>query len=117
MIKARSIYFAFQDLSSMYQSLHLVYFHLNIGPRQDNRPQPASRHLVRNYDDEIILYWTQRKYKRTIRLNPYQTNTGTLQSAPGYSRFIAFSSNLGELDDAILDYAGPLGSNDEQDSY
>ena len=31
MIKARSILFAFQDLT-MYRSLHPVYFHLNICP-------------------------------------------------------------------------------------
>ena len=79
---------------------------------QDNRPQPRGTWCA-TYDDEIVLYWDQRKYKRTIRLDPDRTNTATIRSAPGYSRFMAFSANLGELDDEILAYQAPLVSDDE----
>jgi hypothetical protein len=79
----------------------------------DNRPQPHGTWCA-TYDDEIILYWNQRKYtRRTIRLNPDQSNTATIRSVPGYSRFIAFSSNLGERDDEILAYEAPIASDDE----
>ena len=61
---------------------------------QDNWPQPQSTWCA-IYDDEITLYWNQQKYKRSIWLNPGQTNAATIRSAPGYSRFTAFSSNLG----------------------
>jgi hypothetical protein len=37
----------------------------------------------------------------------------TIRSAPGYSRLIAFSSNLGKLDDEILAYEAPIVSDDE----
>ena len=61
---------------------------------QDNQPQPQSTWCA-IYDYEIILYWNERKYKRSIWLNPGQTNAATIRPAPGYLHFTAFSSNLG----------------------
>ena len=99
-----------------YPTLHHEYHNLNIGPSKLRTIDLNLEVLGAPPDDEIILYWDQRKYKRTIWLDPGQTNTATIQSAPGYSYFTAFSANLDELDDAILAYQVPLVSDeDEQD--
>jgi hypothetical protein len=34
------------------------------------------------YDDCIEMFWEQRRYKRTVQLDPI-TNTGTIYGSPG----------------------------------
>jgi hypothetical protein len=79
---------------------------------RDNKPRPPGTWCA-TYDDEIVLYWNQRKYKRTIQLSPTETNTATIRSAPGYTRFTAFNSNLEGLDEEVLAYEAPLVSDEE----
>jgi hypothetical protein len=55
----------------------------------NHRPNPRGTWSM-TYEDEIILWWDQRKYKRTLPLNPEGDNVGTLHSAPGYSKLSAF---------------------------
>ena len=38
------------------------------------------------YENEIILYWDQRKYKRTIPIDPKQSNVASITTAPGYKK-------------------------------
>ena len=113
MIKAKYITSNFQDPTA-YLAPHHEYYHLNIGLSKLGTigPNLGVPGAAATY---IVLYWDQGKYKRTIRLDSDCTNTATIRSAPGYSCFLAFSANLGELDDAILTYQAPLVSDDEQD--
>ena len=89
---------------------------------KDNKPKPRGTWCA-TYDDSIELWWGQRKYKRTLPLDPKETNVGTMQSAPGYKRYSAFCSEIGEDDedyDVQDDVAFPSESHtvtdDEQDS-
>ena len=45
------------------------------------------------YDNSVVIEWQQRKYCRTVPLDP-GTNVTTFRSAPGYNRFKAFVSEL-----------------------
>jgi len=47
------------------------------------------------YDDCIELWWGQRQYKRTVPLDPNETNVGTINTAPGYTRYHAFVAQAG----------------------
>ena len=42
------------------------------------------------YHDCVELWWEQCKYKRTVPLDPGETNVGTITTAPGYTRYHDF---------------------------
>jgi hypothetical protein len=54
------------------------------------------------FGDAIELYWDQRKYQRTIRLS-IASNIGLFKSAPGYNRFHAFCSEIGNIEPSTLE--------------
>ena len=64
---------------------------------KDRKPKPRGTWCA-TYDDEIVLYWNQRKYKRTIKLDPSGDNVATMHTAPGYSHFMAFCAECGAED-------------------
>jgi hypothetical protein len=69
------------------------------------------------YDDKIVLEWDQRQYQRTIKLDQKESNTGWIYTAPGYSRYHAFSAELHEdIDDYqnSLAYPSTMVTDDEQ---
>lgn len=47
------------------------------------------------YHDEITLWWKQKRYKRTIKLDR-ATNVGNIHSAPGFSKFLSFCTAIDE---------------------
>ena len=78
------------------------------------------------YDDNIVFWWDQRKYKRTVTLDENSAHVGTIHTASGYSRFnafcaecqdkpdldiMAFESAIIEDDDSVID-----SGNDAHDS-
>jgi hypothetical protein len=50
---------------------------------QDHYPKKHGTRCVTN-GDSVILEWDQRKYSKTITLDPEGTNVGTIWSKPGY---------------------------------
>ena len=48
------------------------------------------------YHDCIELWWHQGEFKRTVPLNPNETNVGTIKTAPGYTRYHVFAAEVGE---------------------
>lgn len=44
--------------------------------------------------DRIELFWDNRKYKRTIPIDPNTTNVGIMWSAPGIQKFMAYVSQI-----------------------
>ena len=48
------------------------------------------------YDDCIEMWWDQCQYKRTVPLDPNETNVGTIMTAPGYTRYHAFAAEMEE---------------------
>jgi hypothetical protein len=53
------------------------------------------------YDDCIEMYWQQRKFKRTVELDPV-TNTGTIYASPGYKQYHAFCAEV--EDEGLTDH-------------
>jgi hypothetical protein len=51
-------------------------------------------------DKSVILYWSQRRYTRTVPLDP-KSNIGIMRSAPGFQRFSAFCSEVSDYDDEV----------------
>ena len=71
------------------------------------------------YDDEIVLEWNQRQYRRTIKLDQKGSNTAWIHTAPGYSRYHAFSAEAHEnIDDCNepLAYQSTMVTDDELES-
>ncbi len=54
------------------------------------------------FGDAIELYWDQNKYQRTITLS-IASNIGLFKSAPGYTRFHAFCSEIGDIEPSTLE--------------
>jgi len=69
---------------------------------KDNKPKPRGTWCA-TYDDEIELWWQQRKFKRTLKLDPDDTNVGMMYTAPGFGKFNAFCSEIDETDDDDAD--------------
>jgi hypothetical protein len=64
--------------------------------------------------EEITLYWKLKQYKRTIHLDPDGINIATIHTAPGFSRFNAFTAQLGEENtDNLYTYDANLVSDTE----
>jgi hypothetical protein len=81
---------------------------------KDNKPKPRGTWCA-TYDYEIIVYWNQRKNKRTVKIDPNQTNVAEFQTAPGYNKFLAFCHEIGEADEQseLLSYDSNVISDDE----
>jgi hypothetical protein len=60
---------------------------------KDHYPKPRGTWCV-TYDNEITLQWNQRKYTRTIPLDPNETNTGTIYTAPGLTVIMHFAQRF-----------------------
>ena len=69
------------------------------------------------YHDCVELWWEQCKYKRTVPLDPGETNVGTITTAPGYTRYHTFAAEIedseGDEFDEDLTYEPNVVSNDE----
>ena len=48
------------------------------------------------YDDCLVCWWKQRKYKRTMPLVPGKRNVGKIRTASGYKRYQAFAADINE---------------------
>jgi len=77
---------------------------------KDNKPKPRGTYCG-TYDDCIELWWDQRQYTRTVPLDQYGTNTGTIHTAPGYDRFANFCEQCGQ---AAEDQYNPLSCEVEE---
>ena len=68
----------------------------------DNTPHPNGTWCA-TYASNVVLQWGQRRYTKTIPIDRHGANIATLHSAPGFKRFSAFCSEIGEFteDDAI----------------
>jgi hypothetical protein len=60
------------------------------------------------YDTEIVLQWSQRKYTKTISLDPTAQNVGTMWSTPGYNRYARYTPDTDhqiayQIDNVITD--------------
>ena len=71
---------------------------------KDNKPNPRGTWCA-TYDDEIVLWWNQRKYKQSCPIDPNETNVTTIMTAPGYNRYKAFAA---EVHDSPDDDENPL---------
>ena len=67
---------------------------------KDDLPQPKGTWCA-TYDNSVVLEWQQRKYCRTVPLDP-GTNVATFSSAPGYNRFKAFVSELNNPHEELI---------------
>ena len=69
------------------------------------------------YDNAVVLYWDQQKYQRTIPLDPANTNAATIRTAPGFSRFNAFCSTIGDItsSEVYMTYESQMVSDDEDE--
>ena len=81
---------------------------------KDNKPEPKGTWCA-TYDDAIILYWDQRKFKRTVPLDPGSTNTGCIYTAPGYRAFQAFLEEANLKEDEMICYNANLFSDAENE--
>jgi hypothetical protein len=80
----------------------------------DNKPLKRGTWCA-TYEDQIILYWGQREFRRTIPLDPESSNVASIRTAPGYSRFNAFAAEVGDFEEAEdqLVYDAQVISDDE----
>lgn len=70
----------------------------------DNQPKKDGTWCA-TYHDRIVLYWKQRRYKRTIKtqkLSQGGNNVSNLYTAPGYKAYTTFTENLDLRDDEPL---------------
>jgi hypothetical protein len=84
---------------------------------KDNHPKPHGTWCA-TYDDEIVLEWHQRQYRRTIKLDQKGTNTGWIFTAPGFKGYHAFSAEVHEDIDEFntsLAYQSTMITDDEQE--
>jgi hypothetical protein len=53
---------------------------------KDNKPLPRGTWCA-TYEDEVVLQWDQRKYTKTVKLDPTRSNVAIMWTAPGYTRY------------------------------
>ena len=51
---------------------------------KDNKPNPRGTWCA-TYDDKIVMWWNQRKYKQSCPIDPNETNVATIMTAPSYN--------------------------------
>ena len=78
---------------------------------KDDLPQPKGTWCA-TYDNSVVLEWQQRKYSRTVLLDP-GTNVATFRSALGYNRFKAFVYELNNSHEELIACDSRLVSDDE----
>jgi len=62
---------------------------------QVRREKPLYRGCgCETYGDAVVLYWNQRKNQRTCPLEPGGSNVASIRSSSGYSKFLAFCSEI-----------------------
>ena len=77
-----------------------------LSPQQRITSQIQEAHGVwLMYDDEIVLWWKQRKYKQSCPIDPNEMNVATIMTAPGYKQYEAFTTEIG---DSLEDDDHPL---------
>lgn len=76
---------------------------------KDHFPLPRGTKCT-TYDSAIELKWNQRKFKRTLPLDVRGSNVGELTTAPRYSKFHAFCTEVGQ-EDYANDDLGPIMAN------
>jgi GAG-pre-integrase domain len=54
---------------------------------KDNKPSPRGTWCA-TYEVEIVLQWNQRKYTKTVKLDPLKGNVATMWTPPGYTRYV-----------------------------
>jgi hypothetical protein len=85
---------------------------------KDNYPKRHGTWCA-TYDDEIVLEWNQRQYRRTITLDQKGSNTAWIHTAPGYSRYHVFSAeaheNIDDFDESLA-YQSTMVTDDELES-
>jgi len=85
---------------------------------KDRTPNPRGT-WSGTYHDCIEMWWDQCRYKRTVPLDPNETNTGTITTAPGFQQYHAFSTEIGETEgddyDEDLTYEANVVSDDESE--
>ena len=83
--------------------------------RKDNRPNRNGTWCA-TYEDRIVFWWDQEKYKRTVSLDEGSSHVGTINTAPGYSRFNAFCATCQEEPDPdIVAYVSAIIEDDEEE--
>jgi hypothetical protein len=50
---------------------------------RDNKPDKDGTWCA-TYQDAVILWWGQRKFRRTIKIDRHGSNVATIRTAPGY---------------------------------
>ena len=60
---------------------------------KDHKPLPRGTRCV-TYDDEVILEWGQRKFRRTLKLDQHGSNVATIYTAPGFTKYAAYEAKL-----------------------
>jgi hypothetical protein len=88
---------------------------------KDHFPLPRGTKCT-TYDSAIELKWNQRKYKRTLPLDIRGSNVGELTTAPRYSKFHAFCTEVGQEDytnddlEPIMANANVINDDSDDDS-
>ena len=82
---------------------------------KDNSPYPNGTWCA-TYGNQVVLYWNQQQYKRTILLDPNETNVATIRTAPGYSKYQAFTADIGLQDNEVLTFEDNVLSDEDPDS-
>jgi hypothetical protein len=82
---------------------------------KDNKLKPDGTWCA-TYFDRVELCWSQQQFKRTIRLDPSHNNVATIHTAPGYSRFQAFLSQVDMTNDDLVVYEVERATDDKTDS-
>ena len=83
---------------------------------RDIKPLPRGTWCA-TYEDQVVLYWNQRKYVRTIHLDRSESNTAAIRTAPGYSKFLAFEATHQISDEDVLTYDAPEAAVVSDDEY
>jgi hypothetical protein len=86
---------------------------------RDNKPLPRGTWCA-TYDDQIVLEWGQRKFRRTIKLDKRGSNVATIRTAPSYDKYHAYCAEIHDTipdnDDDPVTYESNIVSDDENDS-
>ena len=69
------------------------------------------------YGTQVVLYWGQQQFKRTIALDKEGSNVASIRTAPGFDRYKAFCTEIGEKESGRCQLAFDTGvvSDDESD--
>jgi hypothetical protein len=81
----------------------------------DNYPKKDGTKCT-TYADRIVMKWQQRQITRTVWLDTGSTNTGTIYTAPGFSKYKAFCTEISDTyDEDPIAYDSYMIMSDEDD--